>query len=299
MAFDNSTLLTQIAQEIVDSLRNDEPSFDEMACTVRTTDAISGSIPYLAAADTLGKDLGASAIGSDPTPIDMNLSSVAYECVRYAHSIAMDRSEVQDLDQYANTFGEVAATLREYNKIAREADLAALLTDSNNVGQHAVGNGAWSASTSTPVIDLQEAKRQDCPNVDTVILGRTSADELARHEDITARFANYASGMSIGYGMLKSVIAEILGVQASNVLIWDTFYNSGAFGQSAALAYVTGDFCLLYEKSQVLKVSQNGNNDVATVETSHMKVETAVSDTCDYLTVAAGANFRATEITGL
>lgn len=299
MAFDNSTLLTQIGQEIVDSLRSEREDFDDMVCTVRNVDSISGRIPYLAAADTLGKDLGALAIGSDPTPIDMNLSSVTYECVRYAHSLAMDRSEVVDLDQYANTFGEVAATLMEYNSIARQADLAAYLTDSNNVGQHAAANGNWSVNTSTPVLDMQEAKRADCPNVDSVILGRTTADELCRHEDFTAANANYASGYAIPYAQLRGYVGEILGINPANVYIWDTFLNSAKFGQSAALAYTTGDFCLLYEKAQILKICQNGANGVVTVETSHMKTETAVSDTCDFVGVAAGTNFRATEITGL
>lgn len=300
MAFDNSTLLTQIGQEIIDNLRSGRQDFDDMLCTTRNVSSISGRLPYFAAKDTLGKDLGALAIGSDPTPIDNGLSSVLYECVRYAHSISLDRSEMIDIDQYASSFEQMAQTLLEYNAIARQADLAALMTDSNYVGQHAAANGAWSVSTSTPVLDMQEAKRQDSPAADMCVLGITSAYELARHPDIVARAGmGYASNTAIGFEALRGIIAEVLGMQSANVHVWDTFYNSAKFGQNATLAYVTGDFCWIGEKAGLLKVVQSGAYGVVTTKESHLKTEIAVSDTCDFVPFAAGTNFRATEVTGL
>lgn len=298
MSFDNSTLLSQVGQEIVDGLRNEMPNFDDRVCEVRTVDSIRGSIPYLAAKDTLGKDLGAGAIGAAPTPIDMNMSSVSYELQRYAHSIAMDRAEVQDLDQYMSTFAEVAKTLLEYNCIAREADLAALLTDSSFNGQHAAGNGNWSVSTSTPVTDLQLAKYNDAPRADMCILGSTSALELMRHEDITAMAGfGYASGGSIPREGLRRVVAEILGLSGPEAVhIWDTFYNSAKFGQSASLAYVTGDFCWIGEKKGLLKLAQTAGQSVVTTKEEHQVVETAVADTCDFIRVET---YFGTEITGL
>lgn len=297
MATDKSALLSQVAQEIVDGLRSTVPNFDDQICTVREVDAISGSIPYLAAADSLGKDLGALDIGSDPLPVDMHLSSVTYKLKRYAHSISMDESEVRDLDQYMSTLGEVAQMLLEYNAIARQADLAALMTDSNYNGQHAAATGAWSLTTSTPVLDMQEAKRLDAPRADTVVLGITSAHELARHPDITSRVSNYASGAGIGFEQLKGIIAELLNLPSgNNVFIWDTFYNSAKFGQSASLSYVTGDFCWLGEKKGLLKIAQRGANGITTVETNHLKTETAVSDTCAFTRVET---YFGTEVTGL
>ena len=297
MATDKSALLSQVAQEIVDGLRSEVPNFDDQICTVRQVDAIAGSIPYLAAKDTLGKDLGALDIGSDPLPIDMHLSSVTYKLKRYAHSISMDESEVRDLDQYMSTLSEVAMTLLEYNAIARQADLAALMTDSGENGQHAAASGVWSLTTSTPVLDMQEAKRTDAPRADTVVLGVTSAHELSRHPDITSRVSNYASGMGIGFEQLRGIIAELLNLpSASSVHIWDTFYNSGKFGQSATLAYVTGDFCWIGEQKGLLKIAQAGANGITTVETNHLKTETAVSDTCTYKRVET---YFGTEVTGL
>lgn len=298
MSFDNSTLLSQVGQEIVDGLRSEIPEFDNQVCEVRTVDSIAGSIPYLAAKDSMGKDLGAGAIGAAPTPIDMNLSSVTYRLQRYAHSIAMDRSEVQDLDQYMSTFAEVAKTLLEYNCVAREADLAALLTDSNFNGQHAAGNGNWSVSTSTPVTDMQQAKYTDAPRADMCILGSQSALELSRHEDITARAGfGYASGGAIPNEQLRAIVAEILGLSGPEAVhIWNTFYNSAKFGQSASLAYVTGDFCWIGEKKGLLKLSQSGQQSQVTVKEEHQVVETAVSDTCDFIRVET---FFGTEVTGL
>lgn len=298
MSFDNNTLLSQVGQEIVDGLRNEMPNLDDTICTVRNVDAINGSIPYLGAKDSLGKDLGAGAIGAAPTPIDMNLSSVTYKLERYAHSIAMDRAEAQDLDQYMSTFSEVAKTLLEYNCIAREADLAALLTDSGSNGQHAAGNGNWSVSTSTPVTDMLDAKYNDAPRADMCILGSKSALELMRHEDITAMSGfGYASGGAIPKEVLRSIVAQILGLSGPEaVIVWDSFYNSAKFGQSAALAYVTGDFCWIGEKKGVLKLAQNGGQSLVTTNEVHQTVETAVSDTCDFIRVET---FFGTEITGL
>lgn len=296
MAFDNSTLLREIAQEAVDSLRNDVTFFCDQISTVRNTDAISGSIPYLAAEDTLGKDLGALAIGSDPTPIDMNLSSVNYDCMRYAHSISLDRSVIQDLDQYTSTVGEVSQTLMEYNAIAADSDLAALMTASGSNGQHAAANGAWSSAGSTPVLDMQEAKRQDAPRADMVVLGITSAYELARHPDIKEMTSNYSGGGAVPFETLRGIVGGFLGINAASVFIWEQFYNSAKFGQSATLAYVTGDFCWIGEKRALLTVKQNSANGVATVESNHLKTEYAVSHTLDFVRVNS---FDGTEVTGL
>ena len=297
MGTDNAQLLATVGQEIVDGLRNEVPNFDDRVCTVRNVDAITGSIPYLAAKDALGKDFGSKAIGSDPTPIDMDISSVTYSLERYSHSISMDQSQVKDLDQYMSTFSEVAKNLLEYNCIAREADLAALLTDSSFNGQHAAGSGAWSVATSTPVLDMQQAKYADCPRADTCVIGSQSALELMRHADITAMAGlGYASGGAVPQEGLRNIVAEILGMEAGNVHIWDTFYNSAKFGQSAVLAYVTGDFFWIGESKGLLKICQNGAQGVVTVDETHLKTDTAVSDTCDFLRVET---FYGTEITGL
>lgn len=299
MGTDNASLLATIGQEIIDGLRNELPNFDDRICTVRNVDAISGVIPYLADADTMGKDLGSKAIGSDPTPIDMNLSSATYRCERYSHSLSLDQSQVKDLDQYMDTFGEVAKTLMEYNAAAREADLAALLTDSNFNGQHAAANGAWSVSTSTPVLDIQQAKYADCPRADMVVIGSQSALELMRHPDITAMAGiGYASGGAIPQGALRAIVGELLGISPEQVHVWEQFRNSAKFGQTAVLAYVTGDFFWMGEKSKLLKVAQNGGQSVVTVETNHLKTDTACSDTLDFLRIQTGT-FSATEVTGL
>ena len=299
MGTDNAQLLATVGQEIVDGLRNEIPNFDDRVCTVRNVDAISGTIPYLADKDTMGKDLGSKAVGADPTPIDMDLSSVTYKLERYSHSISMDKSQVQDLDQYMSTFGEVAKTLMEYNAVARSADLAALLTDSGSNGQHSAANGAWSVSTSTPVLDIQQAKYADAPRADMCIIGSQSALELMRHPDITAMAGlGYASGGGIPREALRSIIGQLLGIGPDAVHVFEDFYNSAKFGQSAALAYVTTDFFWLGEKAKLLKIAQNGGQGVVTVETDHLKTDTACSDTCDFIRVQTNT-FSATEITGL
>lgn len=295
MAYDNSTTLEQIGQEAVDSLRSESSSMDDMVCTVKTVPSIRGKLPYLPSATTFGQDGGALAIGSDPTPIEVSSSSVSYECKRYARSVRLDRSEVVDLDQYYNTAGELAATLSEYNATARLRDLAAYITDSANVGQHAAGNGNWSASTSTPVLDMQEARYNDAPKADSAIISLKSAYELARHEDLTAMSGfGYASGGAISFEALSEIIKQLLGID--NVYIVDAFYNTAGAGEASALGYVMDEFFGLYNKAGLIKVVQQGANGIVTVSEKHMSLEWALTDTCDFVTVN---DFRITEITGI
>lgn len=296
MGVDNNTLLTEIAQEAVDSLRNKVRFFSDLICENRSSDSVNGSIPYLAAKDTLGKDLGAKAIGSDPTPIDMDLSSVAFEMQRYSHSLSLDRSVARDLDQYTSVVGEITETLMEYCAIASDSDLAALMTAAGSNGQQAAANGAWSAAGSTPVLDMQEAKRLLAPRADMAVLGITSAFELARHPDIKEATSNYAGSGAVGFDTLRGIVGNLLGISPENVHIWEQFYNSAKFGQSATLAYVTGDFFWVGEKRALLKVKQNEADGVATVETNHLKTEYAVSYTHDFVRVNS---FDGAEVTGL
>lgn len=295
MAFDSSTTLEQIGQEAVDSLRSGRQDLDNMVCTVKNVSAIDGKLPYLPSAFTLGQDGGAIAIASDPTPIEMSQSSIDYTLKRYARSLRLDESEIMDLDQYHNTISEVAASLLEYNAVARQRDLAALVTNSANVGQHAAANGNWSVSTSTPVQDMHDAKYNDAPNADSVLMSRKTAFELARHPDVTAMAGfGYASGGAVDDNGLLGVIRTITGCQ--NVYIMDTFYNSAGAGETATLAYVQTEFFGLYEKAGLIKVCQTGKQSKVSVFEKHGIYEWAVSDTCTFVTCN---DFRITEVTGL
>lgn len=297
MGLDNSTLLTVTAQELVDVvLQGMGPAMDDRICTIEEVDAISGTLPYFAAKDQAGKDLGSLAIGANPLPIDFDLTSISYACERYHHSVQLDQSEIQDLNQYTSSLGKAVELPMMYNRIAREADLAALLTDSGLNGQQAAGNGAWSLATSTPYLDMQAVQDNDVPTIDMVVIGWTSAQELRRHPDTKEFISGYAGTGVANFSLVRQAIANVYEIDPANVHIWDTVYNSAKFGQSMALARVTSDFFWAGQKAGVVKVCQRGQQNRATVETNHLQIDNAVADTCDYLRPEV---FAGGEITGL
>lgn len=301
MAFDQNTLLDVImeGQELLDGLRNDMPNLDDRICKIRPTDATSGTFPYLAPKDTLGDDNGAKALGAEPDLANFELSSLSFEVEQYGKKMPIPKSVLIDANQYMDTLGEMAETLLESNAVAREKDLAALMTDSTYAQQQAAQNGTWDGSTSTPVKDILLLKENKVPKIDTVVMGSTTALELKVHPDITAKAGiGYASGTAIGDDALKSIIGGILGVDPSRVFIWDTFYNSANYGQSATLARVTSDFFWAGQQKSLNKVQQNGMKSALTLIESHTAYEQAVVDVCDFVAPPA-ATFMGGEITGL
>lgn len=298
MGLDNSTLLTVTAQELVDvKLAEMGPAFDDIICTPKLVDAIEGTFPYYAAKDQAGKDLGSTAIGADPTPVDFDLSSVSYACERYSHSCQLDQSEIQDLGQYSGALDPKIELPMYYNRVARESDLHALMTDSGSNGQQAAANGNWSVTTSTPYEDMQLLQLNDVPLIDMVVISFKTLQELQRHPD-TAQMLNagFAGSGVFGASAVRSAIASVYEIDPSRVFVWKTIENTAKFGQSFALGRIMDEFFWAGQQQGLVKVSQIGQQNRATVETDHLQIDNAVHDTCDYLRVET---FAGGEITGL
>lgn len=283
MATDQSTLLDQIlqGQELLDGIRNEMPNFDDRVCRVREVDSISGTIPYLAAKDTMGSDGGAQAVGAEPDESHFNLSNISYECKQYGRKVNVPKAVVRDLDQYMDALGEMAKTLMEQNAIARENDLAALVTDSSANGQQAVTSGTWDLPASKPVVEMLKLKNSKVPVIDTVLVGATSALELATHPDITAMAGvGFSSGAGVPTSALQDIIASIFGIAPGRVFIWDTFYNSANYGQTTALGRVTTDFFWAGAQKGLLKIAMRQMQGVLSLIEGHTSFSQAVTDTC-------------------
>ena len=296
---DTSTLLDQVlqGQELIDGLRNAMPNFDDKICTVKQVASQSGVLPYLAPHVTLGRTRGALAIGSDPNPLEFELSNLTYACKQYANSQKIPKSVARDLDQYMATMSEIAQVILDNNAIDRETALATLMTASGSNGQHAAAAGAWSLATSTPVKDMLGAKLADVPVVDLVVIGSTTATELMVHPDITAMAGlGYASGGAVPEDGLKAIVGRILGCAPANVHIWETFYNSAKVGATAVLARVTGDFFWMGQKKGLIKFAQTGYQNLLSLEEDHINIDTAVQDVCAFNRVNT---YFGGEITGL
>lgn len=299
MGLDNSTLLTVTAQDTVDTvLQEMGPAMDDLLCTIEEVDAIKGTLPYFAAKDQAGKDLGAIAIGSDPIPVDFDLSSISYACERYHHSCSLDQSEIQDLNQYTSALAKAVALPMLYNRIAREADLYALMTNASFNGQQAASNGAWSLSTSDPYVDMQAMQFNDVPVIDMAVMSLSTLHDLQVHP-ATKEMAGaaYAGSAVAPMSIVRQAIANTFEIDPSRVFVWKTIQDASKFGQAFSLSrVVSGDFFWAGQQAGLIKVTQRGQQNRTTVETDHLRIENAVADTCDFLRVET---YAGGEITGL
>lgn len=295
MSVDNSTLLRQTSQDIIDGLKKEQGAFADIACTALSRPSIKGAEPYRASKDTLGRDFGKQAIGTDPIPVNFSMSSLNWDMGVYNHMFTLDEAEVVDLEQYMDPLTAYLRTIKDSVEVAIDNDLSALLVNGSFNASHAAANGNWSASSSTPVLDMQEAKRTDCPEADMCILGLTSAYELARHPEFKEAVSNYSGGGAISFGAMRNGVAEVLNIPAANVHIFGTYYDSANAGQALSIAYSAGDLCWIGVKRGLIKTEQP-NSGLVDVQRAHGKVEVSYRRVLDLQRVDTNLG---TYITGL
>jgi len=175
MSFDSGSLLRQTSQEIIDGLAKEQGAFADLVCTNLTRDSIKGAEPYRASKDSLSGATGREAIGSDPSNANFALSSLNWDMGRFHKMTSLDSSEITDLGQYMDPLTAYLKTLKDFVEAGIDVELAALLVNASFNSSYAAGNGNWSAASSTPVLDMQEAKRTDTPDADCCIIGLKSA----------------------------------------------------------------------------------------------------------------------------
>jgi hypothetical protein len=154
-----------------------------------------------------------------------------------------------------STLAEFTALLARDVDAGVDAALAALLVSATYNNSQGAANGVWSLSTSTPVLDLQTAYNKT-PGADTLILGKTSAQELARHPDIKERSSNYAGNGAVGMTQLKGALGEALEIDPSRVFVFGNFYNSASPGLTAVTAYLAGDLAWVGHSDGLRKYEQ-------------------------------------------
>jgi len=291
MGIDNSTLLRQTATDIVRGLRSERGAFADIVCTKKERASIKGSEPYLATKDLLGRDVAGEAIGSDPTFVNTNLSSIDWDMLRYHRGLDFDNSQLIDLSQYFDAVAEYAEILMAHVDTGIDLDLVGLLEDSNFNTSQAAGNGNWSANTSTPAVDMQNLKNK-VPGADTCIIGLQTAQELARHEDMKGAADYYANQGAMPMGALRGRVAETLSIDPGNVFIMANFYDSANQGQALSLSYTSGSelfwvgtrrALVMVEQPAGVAGVEPSNLGEFTVETKHKKTELVYSRTLDLI----------------
>lgn len=240
MAFNDASLLEVTTTDIIYGLRDEIGAFSDTVCQRFSRKALTGVEPIFATADTLGRATTGQSVGATIPDRNAELSSLSYTMLEYPKLQSIPKATLTDLEQYMDPLSELALTLMADVDAGIDIALAALLVNATYNNSQAAATGVWSLSTSTPILDLQNAVDKT-PKADTLILGNTSARELSRHPDLKERFSNYTGAGSLGYDQMRGVLGEALQIDPARVFIFDSFYNSANEGQTPVLARQAGD----------------------------------------------------------
>lgn len=256
MAFNDGSLLQVVTQDTIFGLRDTMGAFADRVCKRYSRDALSGSEPIFPTSTTLGQDKGGQAPGATIKSRTAEISSVDYKMLEYPSLHDIAKASLTDLSQYMEPLGELTQLLVRDVDAGIDVDLLALLSSGSLNQTQGAGAGNWSVSTSTPILDLQNAVDKS-PGADMLILGHTSARELSRHPDLKERTSNYTGAGSIGFDMLRSVLAEALEIDPAKVYVFSSFYNSANEGQTPTLARVAGDLAWVGHQDGLRMYEQN------------------------------------------
>jgi hypothetical protein len=302
MAFNNSSLLAAATQDIIYGLRNERGAFADGVCTRLSRLALTGSDFSIPTGQTLAQPSTAQAIGADIKSRNLEGAPIAWTMKEIAALIRIPEATIVDLSQYMQPLSELAESLMQDVDSGVDALLASLLVSATYNLSQAAATGVWSLSTSTPTLDMQAAKNKS-PGADMVILGQTSAQELARHPDTKEAMSNYSGTGAVTLSAMQAYVGGALDIDPSRVFVFGKFYNSANPGQTSATAYRAGDLCWIGHQKGLRLYEQgnptNGtpsNGGIVTVVENHNVLETAYRRTLD---VVRGDKDLGVYLTGL
>ena len=275
MGVDNSTILRDTAQDIVNGLNQDGiPALVDMVCTPKQRSSLKGKEPYRPTVDTLPRVITAQAPGADLRERTFELADLDWDMGQFDEKFEIVDSELEDLDQYLDsTLRRYIETVRRDVNLGIDSALKTLLLAETNT--KAVGNGAWDVSTSTPIEDMQDGIKDNVPGADLLILGSQTALDLSRHPDFNVQNANYESGATLGmgnqYGALRVALEAVLGIAASNIYVAGVFYNSANPGQTYNLSHLFDDFAWAGYREGLVKVEQTTSGQIYTDRTMNVQ----------------------------
>lgn len=142
-------------------------------------------------------------------------------------------------------FIDATENVTEMHMIAREAEAAALLTDSGVMTQYTTlsGTSQWNDySNSDPIgvirTGMQTVHSAIHVNPNVLVLGKQVYDKLVDHPAFMERVKYSALGV-----MTPELLARIIGVE--RVIVAAAGYNSAAEGQTDSMSYIWGKNAIL------------------------------------------------------
>lgn len=246
MGFDYGSIPEQTLREIAFGLSSEAESFADLVCrkiTDRTT--LNGSLPTMNSTYSLAQDInGGLSPLEEAKPHLGSLSTTAYNCLAYVGSSLISDEEQNDLSVYGeDRVARAAVMARADANLSLDKDLEAVLQSTSLNTQFNVtslGNGAWDDYTNgTPIQDMLEARRTQCPEADTVIIGLRAYEVLVGHPDIVAESSNFSAG-SLDYNALEAYIRrKVPGIR--RVFTSMKLYDNAAYGATASFDFLFED----------------------------------------------------------
>lgn len=221
--------------------------------------ALSGTLPVESSISSLAKNPVAGLAEGAEIPDDiMSFTSTTYTLLRYAGAGSVtdgEREHLRDLGYEPLT--RAARKARADACAGIDNRLDTVLTSGSVNNSQAASNGAWTATTSTPIEDLQDALRK-CGKGDTLFLGGDVVEALVVHPDMVAQFSNFAGG-AITEGQLANLLTGLF-PSVNSVVLGSTVYNSANPGQTLSLTYQFDGTAWVGWKRDLLLVEQDSGS---------------------------------------
>jgi len=210
---------------------------------------------YAGAADI---DIARGRMGEFSQGVTFDPIVGAFNCIDFGHKVGMDKRLDEIIDQLGDLGVRRATQAARVTKQKAEQRLVDLLfgVPTGWVTSTAAGLGGggviWSAAASTPISDLALVATQTVPlqafgeRPDTIVLSVDVAVALNRHPE-TRGYLSAALNVGVGsrvlsandnFAMLRGVIAEATGVDASRVFVGDYVQNTANLGLAGAAAFM-------------------------------------------------------------
>lgn len=263
MGFNSNSLPGDVLDRVIMGLEGkDGTAVDQIGTKIPVTE-LSGTIPAMPSLSTLARSVNPNGVaeGDAPKAFDLGLSNANYAIkkfpglsyIPFGTAIALEGHGFRVLEGY----GKLA---RAYVAVDVNAMLNAELSSTSLNTEEAVGNSAWTSSSSTPIEDMQDAMAK-CGYGDVAFFGRDVVEALQLHPDFTARLSNYSGGAA-SQGEILDIIRRLF-PSLRKVVLGSNMFNDANEGQAATLAYQFDGLAWMGHEDALL-VCEQGSPDSAT-----------------------------------
>lgn len=259
-----ATVPQTTVDEVVSGLMSEYmPVIDQIAGIQSFTEsALTGFVPVRPSPSTLARvsDEDAEGLpeGAEPDEIEHDWSELEYRIRRYPGygtitdgvREAASRGQLDELENVAAIAMATSAA-----KVNRKLHLLLSSTVVNE--NQAPLTGVWSLETSTPVKDLQAAKRKVGGRPNLGVFGLDIVEALSQHPDFLARASYFEAGV-VDESEIAAILRKICGI--SQVIIGGHLYNAAPDGLPLELGFEFDGLAWIGHSRHLVKVEQSGTS---------------------------------------